>query len=391
MKTPKEDEAAQAPPQTEEPSVHTLDTAEERLEVILGFTNSIMLEFDADGRYQAVVSPAEELLIIPRAQLLGRTLAEVLGSEGCVPFMESIRNVLRTGQPTQFEFSMDVLGGRRWFRANGMLMPRRQNVLFMVQDITQRKGLEQHLIQSDRLAALGTLSAGVAHEVNNPLSYVSSNLNFLAEGLAELLGTLEKPDSVPDPASLKRTIREFMSALSDAREGTARIRRVVGDLKNFARGDDPSQGDADVARALETALTVASPELKYRARLVKQIGSVPLVRGSEARLGQVFLNLLINAAQAIPEGAPDKNRVEVRLRHEVGKVVVEIQDTGAGIPPEIRERIFEPFFSTKPRGVGTGLGLSICHEIITRIGGEISVESTVGQGSCFRIQLPVVD
>jgi two-component system NtrC family sensor kinase len=113
------------------------------------------------------------------------------------------------------------------------------------------------------------------------------------------------------------------------------------------------------------------------------------VRGSEARLGQVFLNLLINAAQAIPEGTPDKNRVEVRLRHEDGVVVAEIQDTGTGIPPEIRGRIFEPFFSTKPRGVGTGLGLSICHDIITRLGGDISVESTVGQGTCFRVLLPV--
>jgi PAS domain S-box-containing protein len=389
MTTPKEAEAALAPPRTEETPAHTMDTAEERLEVILGFTNSIMLEFNAEGRYQEVLSPAEELLAVPRAQLLGRTLPEVLGPEAAAPFLETIRNILATGQPTQFEFSMDVLSGRHWFRASGMPMPRRRNVLFLVQDITQRKGLEQHLIQSDRLAALGTLSAGVAHEVNNPLSYVSANLNFVAEGMAELLSLLEKPGGTPDPAWLKRTFKDFVGALAEAQEGTARIRRVVGDLKNFARGDDPSQGDADVARALESAISVATPELRYRARLFKQLGEVPLVRGSESRLGQVFLNLLINAAQAIPEGAPEKNQVEVRLREEDGKVVVEIQDTGGGIPPEILGRIFEPFFSTKPRGVGTGLGLSICHDIITRMGGDISVESTVGQGACFRVRLPV--
>jgi PAS domain S-box-containing protein len=389
MKPPKDADAGHAPPRPEEPPVHSLETLEERLEVILGFTNSIMFEFDAEGRYQAVSSPSEELLATPREKLLGRTIPEVIGPEAAAPFLENIRSVLATGEATQFEYSMEVLGGLRWFRANVLLMPRRQNVLLLVQDITHRKGLEQHLIQSDRLAALGTLAAGVAHEMNNPLSYVSANINFAAEGLTELLATLEKPGGALDPASLKGMVKDFLDALSDAKEGTARILRVVGDLKNFARNDDPSQGSADVARALETAISMATPELKLRARVVKQLSEVPLVRGSEARLGQVLLNLLINAAQAIPEGAPDKNRVEVRLRQDDGTVVVEIQDTGTGIAPEIRARIFEPFFSTKPRGVGTGLGLSICHDIIARIGGDISVESTVGQGSCFRVRLPV--
>jgi two-component system NtrC family sensor kinase len=389
MKTPKGAEAGNTPPHQEEPPVHPLDSVEERLQVILGLTNSILFEFDAEGRYLSVSTPSEELLATPREQLLGRTIPEVIGPEAAAPFMERVRNLLLKGHADEFEYTLDVLGGRRWFRATPLMMPRRQNVLFLVQDITQRKGLEQHLIQSDRLAALGTLAAGVAHEVNNPLSYVSSNLNFIAEGMAELLGVLEKPAGALDPAPLKRSVKELADALAEAREGTARILRVVGDLKNFARDDDPSQGAADVARVLEGAISLANPELKYRACLVKQLSEVPLVRGSEARLGQVFLNLLINAAQAIPEGAPDKNRVEVRLRQDDGKVLVEIQDTGTGIPPEILERIFDPFFSTKPRGIGTGLGLSICKDILTRIGGDISVESTMGQGSCFRVSLPV--
>src|SRR5687767_10511378 len=168
MKTPKGAEAVDAPPRPEEPPAHTLDTVEERLQVILGFTNSIMFEFDAEGRYQAVSTPSEELLAVPREQLLGRTIPQVVGPEAAALFLESIRSVLATGQPTQLEYSLDVLGGRRWFRANALRMPRRQNVLFLVQDITHQKGLEQHLIQSDRLAALGTLAAGVAHEMNNP-------------------------------------------------------------------------------------------------------------------------------------------------------------------------------------------------------------------------------
>lgn len=388
MKTPKGTEAGHAPAHSKELPVLPLESVEERLQVILGLTNSIMFEFDAEGRYQSVSTPSEELLVTPRDQLLGRTIPEVIGPEAAAPFLEAIRNVLATGRTQQLEYNLEVLGGRRWFQATVLMMPQRQNVLFLVQDITLQKGMEQHLVQSDRLAALGTLAAEVAHEVNNPLSYVTSNLNFVAEGLAEVLGVMEKTGGAPDPAWLKRAVRDFADALSEAQEGTARIRRVMGDLRTFARGEDPTQGAADVARALEAAINMASPELRFRARLSKQLDEAPLVRASEARLGQVFLNLLLNAAQAIPEGAPDKNRVEVRLRLDEGMVVVEIQDTGAGIPPEILERIFDPFFSTKPPGVGTGLGLSICKSIVTSIGGDISVESSVGQGSCFRVRLP---
>ncbi|MBN1205469.1 MAG: PAS domain-containing protein [Myxococcaceae bacterium] len=389
MSTPKRDEAGNVHPRPQESKVLPEQAVEERLLVILGFTGSILFEFDAEARYTAVSAPAEELLAIPRDQLLGRTIPEVVGPQAAAPFLERIQSVLTTGHADPFEYDLEVLGGRRWFRANALMVPRRQHVLFLVQDITRQKGLEQHLLESDRLAALGTLAAGVAHEVNNPLSYVSSNLNFIAEGMAEILRLLEETGRAPDPDWLKRSVKECAEALSEAQEGTGRIRRVVADLKTFGRGEDPSEGAANVVRALEGAISIARPELRFRARLVKQLGEVPRVRGSESRLGQVFLNLLINAAQAIPEGAPDKNRVEVRLREEEGRVVVEIEDTGAGIPPEVRERIFDPFFSTKPSGIGTGLGLSICHGIVTSLGGEISVESTVGQGSCFRIRLPV--
>jgi signal transduction histidine kinase len=268
------------------------------------------------------------------------------------------------------------------------MMPRRKNVVLLVQDITREKGLELHLEHSERLATLGTLAAGVAHEVNNPLTYVSTGLDFAQEGLEEILGFLKDTGRAPDPTWLQRVVKECMDALSDAREGTSHIRHVVGDLKTFARGEDQNRESADVGRALKAAISMASPELRNRAQLIKHLDEVPPVRGSEARLGQVFLNLLINAAQAIPEGAADKNRVEVRLREQEERVVVEIEDSGMGIPPEMLKRIFDPFFTTKPLGVGTGLGLSICNGIITGMGGDISVESTMGQGSCFRVRLP---
>jgi signal transduction histidine kinase len=146
----------------------------------------------------------------------------------------------------------------------------------------------------------------------------------------------------------------------------------------------------DVRRALEAALGITVRQFSHRARLVTQMEEVPAVSGNEARLEQVFLNLLLNASQAIPEGAPEQHRVQVRLLTDQDHVVVEIQDTGAGMPEDMLRHIFDPFFSTKPVGAGTGLGLSISHGIITSMGGDIFVESTLGQGTCFRVRLPTL-
>ncbi len=269
------------------------------------------------------------------------------------------------------------------------MAPNRPTVVFLVRDNTSYKKLEQQLIQADRLAALGMLAAGVAHEVNNPLSYVSANLGFLSESLTTVRRALSGADGPMDAAYVERLLLECAEAITEAREGASRIRHVVGDLKTFARGQDPEEGLADVRRALESSLNLVMTELRQRARVNRRLEDVPLVRGNEAKLGQVFLNLLINASHAINLGAPDQNQVEVRLHEERPWVVIEIQDTGHGIPPDTLKLIFDPFFTTKPVGVGTGLGLSICHGIVTSMGGEISVESTVGRGTCFRVKLPV--
>jgi PAS domain S-box-containing protein len=366
-----------------------LEVAEERLRLVLGLTDSIVFEFDSEGRYVGIWTRSDELLAMPREQALGRTLVEVHGPEGGAYFMERVRQTLETKQPVRFEYNYQVTGGVRWFSAESMLAPNRPTVIFLVRDITQYKRLEQQLIQADRLAALGILAAGVAHEVNNPLSYVSSNLSFLSESLTSVRRALSGADGPLDAAYLDRLLAECAEALSEAREGASRIRHVVGDLKTFARGQEPEDGLADVKRALESSLNLVMTKLRQHARVSRQMDDVPLVRGNEARLGQVFLNLLINASQAIDPGAPDQNQVDVRLREERPWVVIEIQDTGHGIPSDKLKLIFDPFFTTKPVGVGTGLGLSICHGIVTSMGGEISVESTVGQGTCFRVKLPV--
>ncbi len=368
-----------------------LEVAEERLRVVLGLTDGIVFEFDAEGRYIGIWTQSDHMLAMPREKALGRTVFEVHGPQGGAFFMERIRHALETGKPTRFEYSLEIAGKHRWFSAESMAVQQRPTVAFLIRDITQQKELEQRLIQADRLAALGTLAAGVAHEVNNPLSYVSSNLNFVAENLGALRRALSGAEGPLDVGLMERLLAECTEALADAREGTSRIRHVVGDLKTFARGKDKEEGLADVKRAIDSALGLVMVELRHRARLNRQLEDVPPVRGNESRLGQVFLNLLINAVQAIEDGAPEKNEVDIHMRQEGSWVVVEIQDSGHGIPRELLKLIFDPFFSTKPVGEGTGLGLSICHGIVTSMGGEITVESTVGRGTCFRVKLPICD
>jgi CheY-like chemotaxis protein/two-component sensor histidine kinase len=178
-------------------------------------------------------------------------------------------------------------------------------------------------------------------------------------------------------------------ALDDAQHGAWRVRDIVRDLKTFSRDDDAEAGPLDLRPVLESSLSMCHNEIKHRARLRKEWGAVPLVFAPEGKLGQVFLNLLVNAAQAIKDGAVGQHEIVVRtFTDERGRAVVEVQDSGCGIPPENLKRIFDPFFTTKPVGVGTGLGLSICHNIITALGGSIGVESELGKGTCFRVVLP---
>jgi signal transduction histidine kinase len=180
-----------------------------------------------------------------------------------------------------------------------------------------------------------------------------------------------------------------MEALAEAREGGERVRLLVQDLKMLSRADDVESGPVDMGAVLRSAAKMAAHEIRHRARLVVESDGVPQVYGNGARLCQVFLNLLINAAHAITPGQVARN--EIRLSARGGSdshVLVEVSDTGCGIPPENLARIFQPFFTTKPRGVGSGLGLSVCHRIITAHEGEISVESSPG-GTTFRVRLPI--
>jgi CheY-like chemotaxis protein len=244
-------------------------------------------------------------------------------------------------------------------------------VVALVEDVSERRRLEAQLLLADRLASVGTLAAGVAHEINNPLAFVLANLDVSLEALRERGGP-----------------EEVLRALEDAREGGTRVSEIVRDLRTFARDRGGARARVDVRRTVQSSVNLALPEIRRRARLELDLAEVPPVLGAEHRLGQVFLNLLVNAAQAIPEGGVDRNRIRVATRAASDRVLVEVTDTGAGIPPEVLPRIFDPFFTTKPVGVGTGLGLAIVHTIVTDLGGEIRVRSAPGQGTTFEVELP---
>jgi two-component system, NtrC family, sensor kinase len=241
------------------------------------------------------------------------------------------------------------------------------------------KHVTAELHKAERLAGLGVLAAGVAHEINNPLAYTLANLEFVG---AELdLARRELPAS--------KGLAEAVNALTEAREGAERIRQIVADMRTLSRVEEREGARADVVSAIEAALRQLSAAVEPRAQVVRELSPVPAVHGEEKRLVQVFANLIQNAAQAIEPGAPERN--QIRVRTWIGPedtVCVEVSDTGCGIAPEVMPRIFDPFFTTKPVGTGTGLGLTICHNIVTGLGGEISVSSAQGAGTSFQITLP---
>ncbi len=246
--------------------------------------------------------------------------------------------------------------------------------VLVARDLTERRRIQAQLIHADRMASMGTMAAGVAHEINNPLAYVTTNLTFALDAVEQQSGGPEND--------------ELRQALCEAMEGAERVRHIVQSLKAYSRAEDETVVAVDVERALDAAISIARAEMKPRAELLRNRGDVPPAAAQESRLVQVFVNLLTNAAQAIPAGDPAKNLIEVSTtRLADGRICVSVADSGGGISPDHLPRLFDPFFTTKPVGEGTGLGLSICQGIIHGLGGEIRVQSRVGEGSRFEVLL----
>jgi signal transduction histidine kinase len=258
---------------------------------------------------------------------------------------------------------------------------------------------QEQLVQTEKMASLGQLVSGIAHEIKNPLNFIYGNTGFLADytqKLQQLVESFEKLPSISDGdraemLKLKEGmhyafIKEDLKVLIDNfTEGARRINTIVSDLRTFSRMDTDAISDVDLHASLEMSLNLLRNQYKNRIQIHKEYGDIPKIRGYAGKLNQVFMNLLSNAFHAVQANGD----VWIRTRSEANGVEVEIEDNGVGIPPENLKRIFEPFFSTKPVGQGTGLGLSISYGIIEQHQGKINVSSTVNKGTCFTVRLPI--
>lgn len=266
--------------------------------------------------------------------------------------------------------------------------------------IEKLQRMTSHLLQSEKLAGIGQLAAGVAHEINNPVGYIGSNLGSLRRYLEDLFGLIaayeqEEHGLAPAPAAgigalkqridlefLKRDARELVD---ECLEGASRVRKIVKDLKDFSRADKGDWALCDIHAELDSSLNIAHNEIKYKAEVVRRYGELPAIECVASQLGQVFMNIFVNAAQAIER----KGTITVATGCDSDRVSIEIADTGAGIAPDLLDKIFDPFFTTKPVGAGTGLGLAITYGIITAHRGTIEVTSEPGRGTTFTIWLPI--
>lgn len=250
--------------------------------------------------------------------------------------------------------------------------------LLFLRDITERTHIQARALLTDRMATVGTLATGVAHELNNPLAFVLANLKLMSEELAHA-------GEAPSPEALA-TLREL---IDEAALGAVRMSDIVTDLRTFSAADSSPGRLVDPLPIVEATLRLAANEIRHRAQLVTDLTSVPKVAANESRLAQAFLNFIMNAVQSLPEGRADHNEIRVRAyTDERGWAVFEFTDTGSGISAGTLTRIFDPFFTTRPPGEGSGLGLTICHNIVTGAGGDVEVDTEVGRGTTFRVKLP---
>jgi two-component system, NtrC family, sensor kinase len=265
------------------------------------------------------------------------------------------------------------------------------------------KTTQAKVVQQEKMASIGQLAAGVAHEINNPMGFISSNLGTLTKYVDRLsefiLAQSEALEMLPDmnmveslkarrkALKLDYILEDSKDLITESLEGAERVRTIVKNLKSFARVDEAERKKSDINECLTSTINIAWNELKYKASLVKELGDIPLIRCYPQQINQVFMNLLVNAAQAIDK----QGEITVKTWHVDSSIYASVTDTGCGMTPAVMNRIFEPFYTTKDVGKGTGLGLSIIYDIIKNHNGEISVESEPGQGTTFTVRLPVTE
>lgn len=267
-------------------------------------------------------------------------------------------------------------------------------VLCVARDVSEELETSARRMQVDRMASAGLLAAGIGHEINNPLSFVSGNVDLALRTAADLGSYLSDlpphrldPDTLEALVHVETTLREMQEALADARQGARRIQAIARDLATFSR-PERTEGAVEIERVLDATLHLSLPELRLHARLMKRYSGGTIVIANEAQLGQIFLNLVTNAVHAIPPGNPEQHEISVRVESDGDTATIEVSDSGSGIAEEHLPRVFDPFFTTKRLGEGTGLGLSIARNLVTSFGGEIDVRSQPG-ATTVRVRLPL--
>lgn len=318
----------------------------------------------------------------PDEDLRGRPAIEIVHPDDREAVIERVRAVVQGGAPAPVLEERFVRSDGEPIAVEVQAMATsfdgQPSVLAIARDLSARKRLEAQLVTADRLASIGRLAASIGHEINNPLSWVLGNTQLLRRSLAR--------HEEQTPESLRRELDERLAAVED---GAVRMRDIVRDLRTLSRSAPDAPTAVDVNRVLDVCANMAEHEIRHRARLVRDYAPEVVADASEGRLGQVFLNLLVNAGQAIVEGDPESNEVRIVSRVvDEDRVSVEVRDTGAGIRADIAGRIYDPFFTTKAEAGGTGLGLAISRHIVGSLGGTIDVEPVAPRGTCFRVTLP---
>jgi two-component system cell cycle sensor histidine kinase/response regulator CckA len=345
---------------------------ETQTRAILAALPDILLVVAPSGELREAHAPGRCFLPEPIEALPGRRLSDVLPEELHRALAPAVEQAVASGLPQRCELTHTRGRDRSRYEARLSVSPT-GDVVILVRDQTERLHMTERLRVADRMASVGTLAAGVAHELNNPLAYVLGNLELLNQ---QLRATWVEPT-------------QLQVLVDEALDGARRMRSITQDLRTFSQPHTEGAASIDPRVVMDSALKIASTEIRHRAALRREYEDVPAVRAEASKLGQVFLNLVVNAVQSLPVGEAARNEIVVRtFADEQGHAVIEVCDTGPGIPGHLAGRIFEPFVTTKSREVGTGLGLSICHNIVTSLGGHISAHPRSPRGTVFRVRLP---
>ncbi len=397
-----------------------LRQARAQQESLIGSISALFISVDAQGRITNCNSEAERILDVAAGHALGKTLPEC-GVSGVSEIAGCIMECLKSGTPKRLdEIRFTTQAGKEVLiglivspiRCKGNAV---SGAVVLGRDITQIKAMQGQLARRQKLEAIGRLAAGIAHEINTPTQYVGDNTVFLRDSFSDLIGLLKKYRQLvstaktgPVPSELLEQVgtleekadiaylaEEIPKAIEQSLEGIHRVADIVRAMKEFAHPGPDEKTPVDLNRAIQSTISVSRNEWKYVAEMRTELASdLPAVSCFPAEFNQAVLNLIVNAAHAIADvvgdGSKQKGLITIRSRRDGDWAEVCVEDTGPGIPPEIRSRIFEPFFTTKDVGKGTGQGLAVTHSIIAeKHEGTLTVETQVGKGARFIIRLPI--